>query len=251
MHITAIKTPKITTGTPDIFQVLQAALPTVEEGDIIVVTSKIISICEGRVVPFADTDKESLLIQEADQYLPASLSAYGLRFTITDHTLIPTAGIDESNGDEHYILWPKNAQQSANDIRAFLSRQYGLHQVGVIITDSTCQPMRRGTYGIAIAHSGFAALRNYIGQPDLFGRPFGVTQANVSGGLAAAAVVAMGEGTEQTPIARISDVSFVAFQDRDPSASELAELSISLEEDLFAPFLTQVPWQKGQGGNHE
>jgi F420-0:gamma-glutamyl ligase len=104
-----------------------------------------------------------------------------------------------------------------------------------------------------LAYSGFRALNDYIGRPDLFGRPFAVSQADVAGGLAAAAVLQMGEGTEQTPIAILSELPFVHFQERDPTAEELATVIISLAEDLFAPFLTSVQWQQGtrhqQNGN--
>jgi dihydrofolate synthase / folylpolyglutamate synthase len=55
----------------------------------------------------------------------------------------------------------------------------------------------------------------------------------------------MGEGAEQTPIAILTDLPFVDFQDRDPTAEELANVIIPLDEDLFAPFLTSVQWQKG------
>ena len=67
----------------------------------------------------------------------------------------------------------------------------------------------------------------------------------MAGGLAAAAVLQMGEGAEQTPIAILTDLPFVHFQDRDPTAEELASVIIPLDEDLFAPFLTSVQWQQG------
>jgi F420-0:gamma-glutamyl ligase len=168
---------------------------------VVVVTSKIVSLCENRVVPLADTSKKQLVEQEASQYLASELSQYGHLFTITNDTLIPSAGIDESNGDSHYVLWPKDPQASANAIRAHLASKHQLDNIGVIITDSTSQPLRRGISGIVLAHSGFLALKDYRGQPDLFGRPLGVSVANVASGLAAAAVLAMGEGAEQTPLA--------------------------------------------------
>jgi len=246
MNITAIKTPKLVAGSASIYEVLDNVLPTIAEGSIIAVTSKIVSICEGNVLAYADADKEELIERESDRYLPATLSAYGFHFTITNNTLIPMAGIDESNGDGHYILWPRDAQKSANDIRKYLADKYGLRELGVIITDSTCRPLRWGTSGIALAHSGFKALKSYVGTPDLFGRPFGVTQADISGGLAAAAVLAMGEGTEQTPLCVLSDLSSIVFQSDDPTEAELAATIITLEEDVFAPFLTAVEWQKGK-----
>jgi dihydrofolate synthase / folylpolyglutamate synthase len=58
-------------------------------------------------------------------------------------------------------------------------------------------------------------------------------------------VLQMGEGAEQTPIALLTELSFVHFQDRDPTAEELATVIIPLEEDLFAPFLASVQWRTG------
>ena len=106
--------------------------------------------------------------------------------------------------------------------------------------------MRRGSTGITLAHSGFSALNDYIGKPDLFGRPFTVSLADVADGLAAAAVLQMGEGRERTPIAILSDLPFVEFQNHDPKKSELKKMTISLADDLFGPFLSSVKWQKGQ-----
>jgi len=73
----------------------------------------------------------------------------------------------------------------------------------------------------------------------------------VAGGLASGAVVAMGEGSEQTPLCLIEDVNFVKFQDRNPLASELDELRIEPDEDIFAPFLDGVEWNQGLGGNND
>jgi len=92
-------------------------------------------------------------------------------------------------------------------------------------------------------------LDNYVGKADIFGRPFQVSHSSVSGGLAAGAVVVMGEGSEQTPLAIISDIPFVNFQQRNPSKNELAELRISKDDDLFAPFLNSIRWERGGGNN--
>jgi F420-0:gamma-glutamyl ligase len=248
MNVRALKTDVILPGGPDLFSVLDSVITELNEGSIVAITSKIVSICEGRVVPFDAADKEQLIIDESDLYLPKTLSRYGHHFSVVDHTLISSAGIDESNGASNYILWPKDSQATANAVRAYLVNRFGLTNVGVIITDSTCQPLRRGTTGICMAHSGFAALHDYIGQPDLFDKPFRVSMASISGGLAAAAVLAMGEGTEQTPLAIVSEVDFVQFQPRDPNAEELALLHIPIEEDLFGPFLDNdsIDWQAGR-----
>ncbi|MGH7237527.1 MAG: coenzyme F420-0:L-glutamate ligase, partial [Candidatus Saccharimonadales bacterium] len=106
--------------------------------------------------------------------MPKSLNKYGYHFTIKDNTLIPMAGIDESNGDGNYVLWPKDSQKTVNEIREYLKNRFKLKTIGVVITDSTCQPLRRGTIGVCLAHSGFLALNDYRQKPDLFGRKFNV-----------------------------------------------------------------------------
>jgi dihydrofolate synthase / folylpolyglutamate synthase len=245
VKVAAVKTELITTGATELLPLLGRVINDLEEGSVIAITSKIVSICEGSVIPFDQIGKDELVVRESDLYLPASLSKYGHHFTITNNTLIPMAGVDESNGDGQYVLWPKDAQATANQVRSWAKQEYGLSQIGVIITDSTCHPLRRGTNGIMLAYSGFRALNDYVGRPDLFGRPFTVSQADVAGGLAAAAVLQMGEGAEQTPIAILTELPFVEFQDRDPTADELATVIIPMEEDLFAPFLRSVRWRTG------
>jgi F420-0:gamma-glutamyl ligase len=91
-------------------------------------------------------------------------------------------------------------------------------------------------------------LKSYIGTPDIFGRPLHFEKTNVADSLATASVVVMGEGNEQTPLAVISDVPFVEFQDKNPTQEELEGLHIELEDDVFAPLLTSVEWKKGKGG---
>ncbi len=245
MKVTSVKTERVAAGTTELLPLLDRVITEVDDGSVIAITSKIVSLCEGSVIPLEEIDKEELVVRESDLYLPASLSKYRHHFTITSNTLIPMAGVDESNGDGQYVLWPRDAQATASEVRAWARLKFGLSQIGVIITDSTCHPLRRGTNGIMLAYSGFRALNDYVGRPDLFGRPFAVSQADVAGGLAAAAVLQMGEGAEQTPIAILTDLPFVHFQDRDPTAQELASVIIPLDEDLFAPFLTGVPWQIG------
>jgi dihydrofolate synthase / folylpolyglutamate synthase len=250
MIITPIKTPKILPCAYPLVDIITNNIAELREDSILVITSKVVSLCENRVRSMASYDKESLVEQESDRFTK-SIGPYGFHFTVTNNTLIPSAGIDESNSNGNYVLWPENPQESANNTRKLLKSYYKLKNVGIIITDSTCSPLRRGTIGIAIAHSGFAALNNYIGKPDLFGRTFTVSMSNVAGGLASGAVTAMGEGSEQTPLCLIEGIDFVQFQDRSPLASELAELRIEPNEDIFAPFLAGVEWNQGFGGKND
>lgn len=247
MQVVAVKTDRISVGNGSIFAVLDKFLPALVENTILVVTSKIVSLTEGSVAP-RDADKERLIVEQADRYLPKTYSKYGHHFTIIKNTLIASAGIDESNSDEHFVLWPRDAQASANAIREHLAEKFGLKNIGVLIVDSTSQPLRRGASGIALAHSGFRAVKDYRTKPDLFGRAFTVEIANLAGGLAAAAVLVMGEGSESTPLALITEVPFIEFQSRNPSPEELAFIYPTPADDLFAPFFDSVNWQPGK--NH-
>ena len=186
-----------------------------------------------------------MIEQEAEYYLPRSASKYDVSLTIKNNTLIATAGIDESNADGHYVLWPKDPQETANSIRGFLKTVRKVREVGVIITDSKTTPLRWGVTAIAIAYCGIEPLKDYIGKKDLFGRRFVFEKLNIIDSLATAAALEMGEGREQTPIAIIEDLKNVTFVDRNPSKEELDSLKIALEDDLYAPLLKSVKWKKG------
>lgn len=227
--------------------ILDTYLPTIQEKSVVAIASKIVSICEGAIVDKAGVkDKNELIYQEADYYLPAEENTYGIALTIKYNILIPSAGIDESNGDDIYILWPRNPQTTANQVREYLVNKYNLKDIGVIITDSKTMPLRWGTTGVMLAHSGFAALRDYVGKPDIFGKPMRVTKANVADGLAATAVLAMGEGSEQTPLAVISELNDVDFCFRNPSAQELEALKIEFQDDLYGSILSKTNWHTKQ-----
>ncbi|MBI5619734.1 coenzyme F420-0:L-glutamate ligase [Candidatus Gottesmanbacteria bacterium] len=245
MIVTAYKTDKITAGAR-LFHILDQYLPKLAEEDIVVITSKIVSICQSRVVVNdGTTDKYALIRREADAVIEdEKLKRLGVILTIKDDILIPNAGIDESNGNGYFILWPKDIHKTTADIWQHLRKKHSLKHLGVIITDSHTTALRWGTTGMGLAWAGFEALNNYIGAPDIFGRKLRVTKASILDGLSAASVVSMGEGNEQTPLAVIGDVSFVTFQDRPPIKGEIAALRISLDEDIFSPLLTAAPWKQ-------
>jgi F420-0:gamma-glutamyl ligase len=245
MRVTPIRTNRVVAGASTLEALTDAWLQQLPDRAIVAVASKVVSLCENRLVT-DDASKLDLIARESDLYLAAP-NDYGFHFTIRHGTLIPAAGIDQSNVGGGYLLWPEDPQASADALRRHLDERFG-HPVGVVITDSTCTPLRRGTIGVCLAHSGFRAINNYVGTPDLFGRTLNVSSSNVAAGIAAAAVVAMGEGTEQTPLCVVDDLPFVEFQRRDPTPAELAALVIPPAEDLFAPFLSAVQWRTGRGG---
>jgi len=247
MKVTAIKTHRVTANDRDLIKILDKYLSTLSEKSILAITSKIVSITEGRLVKMDSVDKDTLIKQESQFYLPRGENKYDTSFTITRNMLMATAGIDESNGNGYYILWPKDPQQTVNTVRAYLKKRFKLKNVGVIITDSKTMPLRWGVTGVALAYSGFKPLKDYIGKKDLFGRKFQFEKLSVIDSLAGAASVVMGEGAERTPMAVIDDLPFVEFQDRNPTKKELNELCISVDDDLYGPFLKQVEWKKGNG----
>src|SRR4051812_1389342 len=156
----------------DLYAVMQAALPPLRDGDVLVVTSKVVAIHQGRCVPMDSVaDKEVLVEQEADAWIPRASSKYGITLAIKGGTLIASAGIDASNSKDHYVLWPDDPSSAAAEIGRRLKRQHGLGRLGVILSDSHCTPLRRGTTGICIGFYGFEALHDYRGTPDIFGRP--------------------------------------------------------------------------------
>ncbi len=248
MKISAIKTQKIIPGQVNLFDILDSYLKSFSEQSILAVTSKIVAICEKRVVETEKIDKKKLMEQEAEYFLPPEKNKYNITLTIKNNILIPSAGVDESNGASFFILWPKNPQKTANKIRRYLCERFSIQKAGVIITDSKTSPLRRGVTGVAIAHSGFVGLNNYIGKSDIFGKKMRITRANILDALASSAVLVMGEGKEQTPIAIIKNIPFVEFQSRNPTKKELQDFYLSLKEDLYAGLLKNVKWKKGKGG---
>ncbi len=243
MIIKAIKTEKILPNDLSLVQILDKYIMEFHENEILCVTSKIVAICEGRIIPVGEVDKDELIKKEADYYLPREENKYNLFLTIKNNLLAVSAGIDESNANGYYVLWPEDSQKTANLVREYLVKRFNLKNVGVIITDSKTTPLRWGVTGAAIAHSGFLATNDLIGTPDIFGRNLKMTKVGVMDGLSASAVLVGGEGNEQTPLVCIQDVPFVKFQDRNPTDEELNDLSIDIDDDVYAPIIKSAKWR--------
>lgn len=229
-----------------VFDEILRVLPSLSERDVIVVTSKVVSIEQGRCVPAATVgDKEKLVATWADWYIPRASSRYGISLSIVYNALISTAGIDESNADHHLIFLPADPSGAAAEIRRRCCERDGINELGVIVSDSHCLPMRQGVVGISIGSSGFLPVYDYRGTPDLFGRPFKVSQTNVADAIAAAAGGIMGEGAEGTPVVVVRGWPRVVFS---PTA-RLDQFTILKEEDLFAPLLSH--FSPGEGKVNE
>lgn len=225
-------------------------IESLKESSIIAVTSKVVSICEGRCIEIGKIDKNELIKKEADKYLPRENSPFSRSHTIKNGILIGGAGIDESNANGYYILWPKDPDATAKKIWEYLRNKFKIKNLGVIVTDSNARPLRRGIVGLALGLYGFEPLKDYRGKPDIFGKSLKFSQTNLADSLAATAVMVMGEGNEQTPIAIFEDLSFVKFTSSQPKQrKKYSTLKVPFEEDLFYPFLSAVKWIDGKRGN--
>lgn len=252
MVISAVKTHKITHTDTDLIQVLDRYIKQLKEGSIVAITSKIVSICEGRILEVRGeneekkrNEKQRLIEKHSQYFIPPEMNQYNVTLTIANHMLMASAGIDESNGNGFYVLWPENPQQSANQIRSYLKKKFNIKKLGIIITDSKTTILRWGVTGVCLSYSGFMPIKDLIGTPDLFGKNLRMTKVNIADGLAGAAVFVMGESQEQTPLAIIEDIPHIEFLDRDPSPDELDSLKIAPEDDLYGSFLQSAKWQKG------
>ena len=106
---------------------------------------------------------------------------------------------------------------------------------GVLITDSRIFPLRVGIVGVALGYAGFKGVRNYIGEKDIFGRVLTMSKTDVADSLATSAVLCMGEGREQQPLALITDAP-VMFTEK----INKKELVINPKEDLYLPFFGSI-----------
>lgn len=246
MIVKAIKTRKFLPPKDNLWD-LFSEIKSLKENSVVAITSKVVSIGEGRCIEISKISKDELAIKEADQYLPREASPDGMILTtIKNNMLVASSGVDESNSANYYTLWPKNPKLSAKKIWKFLKKKFQVKNLGIIITDSRLVPLRRGVVGIAIAYFGFKPLKDYRNKKDLFGREFKMETSNLPDSLATAAVLEMGEGSESQPIAIISDIpniEFIKGEFRPKSFDD--EFEIPLKIDMFYPFFSSVKWKKG------
>ena len=247
MIVKPIRTKILKPPQDDLLAIIKQSLKKIPERSVLVIASKVVSIWEGRCIKKSAIDKQRLIEQEADMFLrwiyPRHLRA---THTVKNHLLIRSAGIDESNANGFYILWPLNAYLSAQKIYSWIKKEYRAKNFGVIIVDSHSIPLRRGTFGISLGYFGFNPIFDYRGKKDLFGKKFRFTQNNIVDGLAAAAKLVMGEGSEKTPLCLISGLNFVQFGNKVlKSRKRYSSLEVPFDEDIFFPLIKRLPWKRG------
>lgn len=232
MEFLPLKTRKFTPPQDKgkLFGLLNKFIPKLKEKDVVVVTSKIVAIDQGRFVPARSmAQKLKLIKREADGYLPGHV--HGL--TLKDTVLTPYAGIDRTNSNNHYILWPDRPHQAARKIWLHLKQRHCLKKLGVIISDSFCLPLRWGHMGISIGFWGFHPNRSYAGSKDIFGNKIIAGNSNLVDALSSLSGAVMGEGREQTPLLIIRGFKRLKFTSR----STKQELPAGPKKDMYSPLL--------------
>ncbi|MCA9359711.1 coenzyme F420-0:L-glutamate ligase [Candidatus Kaiserbacteria bacterium] len=233
MQYIPIKTRVLNPPQDDLFGVLNGALNDLKEGDVLLVTSKVVSIHQGRCVPQAEVNKRDLVEQEAD-YLIEGYERFRLSpLAIKHNALFSGAGIDESNADGHYILLPSKPFDEAERIWEFVTGKHGFKNLGVVITDSHSQPMRSGAVGVAIAWWGFHPTESHTGRKDLFDRPLQWSATNIVDCIAAGGGAVSGEADESTPFIIVRNVPNLEFTKVDTRH----EVFRAPKEDIFYPLL--------------
>ena len=204
------------------------------EGDILVISSKYISNSQGRILDhnyikpsenanelskkFSINQKLSEAIIRESDIIFGGVS--GFVITSSDNIMAPNAGIDKSNSQDKLILYPDDPYLVAEQIKRKLFLDYNTH-VGIIIVDSRLMPARIGTSGVAIACSGIEPVLDLRGNKDLDGNVLKVTFQAIADNLASIANHKMGEADELLPITIIRE-SGAKLTDRKISSDETA-----------------------------
>jgi F420-0:gamma-glutamyl ligase len=228
LEIFSIKTAVLFPPRGDVFALFDTEGFSVDDGDVLCVASKCLAIHQGRCVKIGTVDKKKLIADEADEILRD-----GMDLTVKDCAIVAYSGIDESNGNGYYILWPKSVGELLCQIHGFLCAKFSIKNLGLISVDSRIEPMRWGTIGISQGIFGFNPVRDCRGNLDIFGRPLQITTVNVADSIASIACYLMGEGDECRPLVVARGLEDVEFG----TNFSLDNLKVSQETDLFSAIL--------------
>jgi coenzyme F420-0:L-glutamate ligase/coenzyme F420-1:gamma-L-glutamate ligase len=220
---------------------LRAAALKTEAGDIFVVTQKIVSKAEGRLVRLETIEPTARAREWAERYgkdgrvIEVILRQAkrivrmerGVLIVETPHGFVcANAGVDASNVPEGMVsLLPDDPDESARRLREQLEKAFAA-SLAVIVSDTFGRPWREGVANVALGVAGLAPLLDYRGQPDTHGRPLQMTVVAVADELAAAAELVMGK-TNRVPVAIIRGYKY------GPAGGSGRELLRRAENDLF------------------
>jgi coenzyme F420-0:L-glutamate ligase/coenzyme F420-1:gamma-L-glutamate ligase len=234
-----------------VWRALVGAGIAVADGDVLVVTSKLLSRAEGRFVELPHVEPSARAVELGEQVgkdpravelilrESSAVSRQAPGVLVVRHRLgfvVANAGIDASNAappdaptgsGPWMLLLPVAPDASAAAIRARVEAESGAH-VGVVITDSFGRPFRMGTVGVAIGVSGLPPVWDRRGEPDLFGRVLENTITALADQVAAVADLVAGQAAERRPVVLVRGLRF------DPSEQGAGALLRSTKEDLYA-----------------
>jgi len=223
--------PEIRPGA-NLAEVIVGAAPRLADGDIVVVTSKIVSKAEGRVLRAGRDDAiaaESVRVVARRGPTVIAQTRHGL--------VMAAAGVDRSNtAPGTVVLLPEDPDGSARRLRKAISDLTGA-RVGVLITDTMGRPWRNGQTDVAIGAAGVMPLRDHRGQTDSFGNVLEVTVAAVADEIAAASELVKGK-TDHVPVAIVRGLAELVSglgeaDDPDVDGPGAAALIRPAAEDMF------------------
>ncbi|HDI11966.1 MAG TPA: coenzyme F420-0:L-glutamate ligase [Candidatus Bathyarchaeota archaeon] len=216
----------------------------IEDKDIIVISQKVVSKAEGRVVKFEEinpskeAEKLAEKVQRDPKLIELVLKETRRIIKASPEILIVedkrgliciNAGVDKSNVPrDAYSLLPQDPDESARRIKKEIEKLAG-KEIAVIIVDTFSRPFRRGQVEFAIGIAGIKPFKDYRGQRDLYGNLLKVKNVAIVDEIACAAELVMGQAKEAIPVAIIKNLERAeAGED-----SSIRELAISRQEDLF------------------
>lgn len=227
----------------DLFGTIISSKFKFKDNDILVLSSKFVSMSEGSVLDLqkikpSDKAKEIAKNYQMDPTLVEAViresdiifgGLPGFLLTIRKGILAPNAGIDKSNVPSNNIIClPNDPFLSAETLRLEFLTRLGI-QVGIIISDSRLMPTRIGTTGVAIGCAGIEPVEDQRGNKDLFGNVLKYTLKATADSLATMGTFVMGESNESIPVVVIRGIN-IAFTDRRLSWEDLA---IDYETDIY------------------
>ncbi|MET8508526.1 coenzyme F420-0:L-glutamate ligase [Streptomyces sp. NPDC004787] len=212
-------------GGDDLAKLIAAAAPGLLDGDVLLVTSKIVSKAEGRVI--AADDREAAIDAETVRVV-ARRGA--LRIVENRQGLVmAAAGVDASNTPAGTVLLlPEDPDASAARIREGLREALGV-EVGVIVTDTFGRPWRSGLTDVAIGAAGVRVLDDLRGGTDSHGNELNVTVTATADELAAAGDLVKGKATGR-PVAVVRGLAHVVGDATEPGARALVR---GAADDMF------------------
>lgn len=220
--------PEIREGD-DLAAILAECAGALTDGDILVISSKIVSKAEGRLV--AAADREQAITDETVRVVATRTRADGGVTRIVENRLgivQAAAGVDASNVPHgHVLLLPVDPDASAHRIAAALRKRGA--RVGVVISDTLGRPWRVGQTDAAIGAAGVRVVRDLRGTTDAGGRSLGVTAPAIADELAAAADLVKGKA-DARPVAVIRGLGSLVTELDEPGAHVLVR---GADQDMF------------------